>query len=161
MVEKAELKTIVEANDYADYDGETLSKASPEQLDALAQDILANAENIQQVKVFPDKRKSLDLETKQKIASWLTSEIQDCIDELSDLWYNPEITEKETNQLTALEYVIDHKDKIPQSFVKLEEKANEIAKSIGVEIEEKWILDNAKADHSQTTASTDDYGNVG
>ena len=155
MVPKSEVKTIAESNnDYKDnIHNLDFANSSNEKLNKVADDILRNTENIKQVKLFPDKRESLNPEIKQKFASGLTSEIQNCIDELSDLWYNPEITEKETDQLAALEYVIENKDKIPQSWVKLEEKANEIAKNIGVEIEEKWILNNTKADHTQTSTN--------
>ena len=150
MVQESEVKKFVESNDYKDTtDKVDLTEASDEELSEVADGILSDAENIKQVNFFPDKRKSLNREIKQKIASGLTFEIQDCIDELSDLWYNPEITKKETDQLAALEYVIENKDKIPQLWVKLEEKANEIAKNIGVEIGEKWIL-NTKADQTQT-----------
>ena len=155
MVPNSEVQTIVESNDYKDNNKLDFAKSSNEELNKVADGILGDAGNIEQVKLFPNKRESLNPDIKKRIASKLTSEIQDCINKLSDLWYNPEITEKETDQLTTLEYVIKNKDKIPKSWIMLEEKANKLAKSIGVEIQEKWILDDTKANPTQ--ASTDNY----
>ena len=142
-----------------------LSKATNKELGEVANDILSNTENINQAKFFPDKRNSLNPEIKLKISSELTSEIQDCVNKLRDLWYNPEVTEKEKTQLATLEYVIENKDKIPQSWLKLEQKVNEIAKSIGTEINEKWIFDNTKADAAKpgnmfTGNNTYEYDNA-
>jgi hypothetical protein len=53
--------------------------------------------------------------------------------------YSPEITQEDADNVAALEFVRSNKEKIPQSWVKLEEKANEVAKDMAKEIVEKGI----------------------
>ena len=85
---------------------------------------------------------------KDKIAWQLTDEIRDSIKELSDQWieYSPEITQEDADNVAALEFVRSNKEKIPQSWVKLEEKANEVAKDMAKEVVEKGIYKEQSKD---------------
>ena len=160
MVARTEVKTITESGDtIRDMSKlDDVSKLTDQERRDRVNYILSDPESMEQVKIFPDLWKSLPLNVRQEIAAALTTEVKNCIDELSDFWveYSPEITDKDQEQIAQLEFVIENRDKIPQSYVKLEEKTNEVVKSMGIEIEEKWILDNAKADRSGDIY-TDDY----
>ena len=87
----------------------------------------------------------MDPKQKFDFTSKLSAEIKDSIKELSNLWiekeFSTEITEKDVKQIADLEFVRANKEKIQQSWTKLEKKANEIAKDMEKEIREKWILD--------------------
>ncbi len=111
----------------------------------MANSIVWNPENIKQVKAFPNLWESLDPKQKFDFTSKLSAEIKDSIKELSNLWiekeFSTEITEKDVKQIADLEFVRANKEKIQQSWTKLEKKANEIAKDMEKEIREKWILD--------------------
>ena len=111
----------------------------------MANSIVWNPENIKQVKAFPNLWESLDPKQKFDFTSKLSAENKDSIKELSNLWieneFSTEITEKDVKQIADLEFVRANKEKIQQSWTKLEKKANEIAKDMEKEIREKWILD--------------------
>ena len=145
MITTPELKQVPETTKDTEHSVD-LKNATNEHLRTVADGIVNKPENQEQVKLFPDKWNSLGLEHKTNILSQLTNDIQDSIQELSDLWveYSPEITGEDEANVAAFEFVRANKDKIPQSWVKLEEKANEVAKNIGVEIQDKWILDIQK-----------------
>lgn len=145
MITTPELKQVPETTKDTEHSVD-LKNATNEHLKTVADGIVNNPENQEQVKLFPDKWNSLSLEEKTKLASELTSEVKNSIKELSDLWveYSPEITQEDVDNVAALEFVRANKEKIPQSWVKLEEKANEVAKNIGVEVQDKWILDTQK-----------------
>ena len=145
MIQTPELKQVAETSKDTEHSVD-LKNATNEHLKTVADGIVNNPENQEQVKVFPDKWNSLSLEEKTKFASQLTAEIQDSIKELQDLWieYSPEITQEDVDNIAALEFVRSNKDKIPQSWIKLEEKANEVVKNIWNEVQDKWILDIKK-----------------
>jgi len=145
MIQTPELKQVAETSKDTEHSID-LKNATNEHLKTVADGIVNNPENQEQVKVFPDKWNSLSLEEKTKFASQLTAEIQDSIKELQDLWieYSPEITQEDVDNIAALEFVRSNKDKIPQSWIKLEEKANEVVKNIWNEVQDKWILDIKK-----------------
>ena len=65
------------------------------------------------------------------------------IKELKDLWieYSPEISQEDVDNVAALEFVRANKDKIPQSWLKVEEKANEVSKEIWKEVQDKGIIE--------------------
>ena len=146
MVPTPEFKQVPETT--KDTESLNFKEASDEELKHLADGIVNNTENQNQVKIFPDLWNSLNAEKKTQIAWQLTAEIQDSIKELSDLWveYSSEVTKEDADNVAALEFVRENKDKIPQSWIKLEEKANEVAKAMGQEIVEKGILDNDTGD---------------
>ena len=142
MIARPEVKKVAEADDSRnDISKLDLTKASDEDLRKIADGITWNQENWEQVKVFPDLWNSLSPEMKNKIAWQLTDEIRNSIKELSDqgIEYSPEITQEDADNVAALEFVRSNKEKIPQSWVKLEEKANEVAKDMAKEIVEKGI----------------------
>ncbi len=120
-----------------------IKEASDEELKQMAEGIVNNPENQEQVKFFPDLWNSLNAEEKWKIAWQLTTEIQDSIKELKDLWieYSPEISQEDVDNVAALEFVRANKDKIPQSWLKVEEKANEVSKEIWKEVQDKGIIE--------------------
>ena len=128
-----------------DIENINLKEASKEQLTKLADGIVSNKENVQQVKVFPDSWDSLSIQQKEEIAWNLTEEIKEAIAELNDSSeYTPKITKEDADKVAALEYVRENKEKIPQTWIKLEEKANEVARNIWIEIEDKWIIDKSE-----------------
>ena len=120
-----------------------IKEASNKELKQIADGIVNNPENQEQVKFFPDLWNSLNAEEKTKIAWQLTTEIQDSIKELKDLWieYSPEISQEDVDNVAALEFVRANKDKIPQSWLKVEEKANEVSKEIWKEVQDKGIIE--------------------
>ena len=125
-------------------DTSNLNETTSNELKQLADGIVNNPENQKQVKIFPDVWNSLNAEQKTEIAWQLTAEIQDSIKELKDLWveYSPEISQKDVDNVAALEFVRANKEKVPQSWIKLENKANEVAKDIGKEITDTWLLNH-------------------
>lgn len=155
MTPKAEVKTIAESNDTKnDINKIDFKNVSNEDLKKLADGIVSNEENLQQVKIFPEVWESLSPQMKESIAWQLTKEIKDSIKELRDLWveYSSEVTKEDADNVAALEFVRENKDKIPQSWIKLEEKANEVAKAMGQEIVEKGILDKNAGDTGSVDA---------
>jgi len=149
MIARPEVKKVAEADDSRnDISKLDLTKASDEDLRKIADGITWNQENWEQVKVFPDLWNSLSPEMKDKIAWQLTDEIRDSIKELSDQWieYSPEITQEDADNVAALEFVRSNKEKIPQSWIKLEEKANEVAKDMAKEVVEKGIYKEQSKD---------------
>ncbi len=120
-----------------------IKEASNKELKQIADDIVNNPENQKQVTIFPDSWNSLNPEEKAKIAWQLTTEIQDSITELKDLWieYSPEIFQEDVDNVAALEFVRANKDKIPQSWLKVEEKANEVSKEIWKEVQDNGIIE--------------------
>ena len=151
MAPKGEVKTVEESN----YNGNDIGKidfreASDDQLKEVADGIVSSKENVQQVKFFPEKWESLNHEEKENIAWQLTREIQDSIKELSSLWveYSPDVTKEDGDKVAALEFVRENQEKIPQTWIKLEEKVNEVAKNIWIEINDKGIIDNEKVNEA-------------
>jgi len=84
MIQTPELKQVAETSKDTEHSID-LKNATNEHLKTVADGIVNNPENQEQVKVFPDKWNSLSLEEKTKFASQLTAEIQDSIKELQDL----------------------------------------------------------------------------
>ena len=156
MAPEAEVRTVVESNnngnDINNLNELDLKNASNNELEKVANSIVSNEENMQQVKIFPEIWKSLNPEMKEKIAWELTEEIKDAIKELSDLWveYSSEISEGDEGKIAALEFVRENREKIPQTWVKLEEKVNEVAKNIWIEVEDKGIIDKPNEDFSNS-----------
>ena len=120
-----------------------IKEASNEELKQVADGIVDSPENQNQVKFFPDSWNSLKAEEKTKIAWQLTSEIQDSITELKDLWieYSSDISPEDVDKVAALDFVIENKEKIPQLWQVLEKKADEVSKEIWKEIQDKWIIE--------------------
>ncbi len=124
-----------------------ISKTTPEQRAELSKKITQNPDNIQQIrevkKVFPDLRKSWDNDKKSDFTKKLNDEITGAISELKDLWdkidYSPEITSEDEKRIEDLSFVIEHKDKIPESYSKLEMKANEVAEEMEKDIKKEWL----------------------
>lgn len=114
-----------------------------DEVDKLATDIVKTPENQDQVKAFPDLWESLNDQQKSDFVSKLEWEIRDAVDELKSLWvekeYSPEITQEDADKVADLEFVRDNKDKIPQSWSKLEMKANEVAKEMMDDIKKEWL----------------------
>lgn len=109
----------------------------------LANEIVSNPNNVEQVKVFPDLWNSLNDQQKSDFVSKLEWEIKDAVDELKALWieneYSPEVTKEDEKKIADLNFVRENKDKIPQSWSKLEMKAKEVAVEIKNDIEKEWL----------------------
>ena len=109
----------------------------------LANDIVSNPNNVEQVKVFPDLWNSLSEQQKSDFVAKLEGEIKDAVDELKALWieneYSPEITREDEKKIADLNFVRENKDKIPQSWSKLEMKAKEVAVEIKKDIKKEWL----------------------
>jgi hypothetical protein len=87
---------------------------------------------------------SLDDSQKKEFVSRLEWEIRDAIDELKSLWieeqeYSPEVTKEDEQKIADLNFVRENKDKIPQSWSKLEMKAKEVAVEIKKDIKKEWL----------------------
>ena len=102
-----------------------------EQAKNLANEIVSDPNNVDQVKVFPDLWNSLSEQQKSDFVSKLEWEIKDAVDELKALWieneYSPEVTKEDEQKIADLNFVRENKEKIPQSWSKLEMKAKEVA----------------------------------
>ena len=109
----------------------------------LVEDILSDPKNIEQVKVFPDLWNSLSDKLKADFVSKLEWEIRDAVKDLKDLWiereYSPEITKEDEQKIADLNFVRENKDRIPQSWSKLEMKAKEVAKEMADDIKKEWL----------------------
>ena len=109
----------------------------------LANEIVSNPNNVEQVKVFPDLWNSLNDQQKSDFVSKLEWEIKDAVDELKALWieneYSPEVTREDEKKIADLNFVRENKDKIPQSWSKLEMKTKEVAVEIKNDIEKEWL----------------------
>jgi len=110
----------------------------------LVEDILSNPENIKQVKVFPDLWNSLNDQQKSDFVSKLEGEIKDAVKDLKDLWieeqeYSPEVTNEDKQKIAELNFVRENKERIPQSWSKLEMKAKEVAKELADDIKKEWL----------------------
>ena len=144
MISTHEVKPVEERQDTVE--SVNLTEATSEQLKKLADGIVNNPENQEQVKFFPDQWNSLNDEEKAKFAWQLTKEIEDSINGLNDLWieYNPEITKKAVDDVEALRFVMEHQEKVPKLWSEIEKKAEEIAKDIRKEIEDTGMLNVIK-----------------
>ncbi len=122
---------------------ENAENLTKKEVDELATHIVNTPENQNQVKAFPDLWESLNDQQKSDFVSKLEWEIRDTIDELKSLWvekeYSPEITQEDADKVADLEFIRDNKDKIPQSWSKLEMKANEVAKEMMDDIKKEWL----------------------
>ena len=118
-----------------------------EQAEQVANEILNDPNITEQVEEFSALWNSLNPEQKSNLAKELTMEIQDSIKELKDLGieYNPEVTNEDVDNVRALEFVRENQEKIPQSRIKLEKKANDVVKAMWQEIQDKGILDTEKS----------------
>ena len=128
-------------------DTSNLQETTNDELKQLADGIVNNPENQEQVKFFPDQWNSLNDEEKAEFAWQLTAEIQKSITKLNDLWieYNPKITKWDENNVYALRFLIEHQKEVPpQLWSEIEKKAEEIAKDIRKEIEDTGILNVVK-----------------
>ena len=109
----------------------------------LANEIVSNPNNVEQVKVFPDLWNSLNDQQKSDFVSKLEWEIKDAVDELKALWieneYSPEVTKEDEKKIADLNFVRENKDKIPQSWSKLEMKAKEVAHEMEEDIKKEWL----------------------
>ena len=109
----------------------------------LANEIVSNPNNVEQVKVFPDLWNSLNDQQKSDFVAKLEWEIKDAVDELKALWieneYSPEVTKEDEKKIADLNFVRENKEKIPQSWSKLEMKAKEVAVEIKNDIEKEWL----------------------
>jgi hypothetical protein len=86
---------------------------------------------------------SLNDQQKSDFVSKLEWEIKDAVDELKALWieneYSPEVTKEDEKKIADLNFVRENKEKIPQSWSKLEMKAKEVAVEIKNDIEKEWL----------------------
>ena len=109
----------------------------------LANEIVSNPNNVEQVKVFPDLWNSLNDQQKSDFVSKLEWEIKDAVDELKALWieneYSPEVTKEDEKKIADLNFVRENKEKIPQSWSNLEMKAKEVAVEIKNDIQKEWL----------------------
>ena len=109
----------------------------------LANEIVSNPNNVEQVKVFPDLWNSLNDQQKSDFVSKLEWEIKDAVDELKALWieneYSPEVTKEDEKKIAELNFVRENKERIPQSWSKLEMKAKEVAKELADDIKKEWL----------------------
>ena len=109
----------------------------------LANEIVSNPSNVEQVKVFPDLWNSLNDQQKSDFVAKLEWEIKDAVDELKALWieneYSPEVTREDEKKIADLNFVRENKEKIPQSWSKLEMKAKEVAHEMEEDIKKEWL----------------------
>ena len=114
-----------------------------EQAKNLANEIVSDPNNVDQVKVFPDLWNSLSEQQKSDFVSKLEWEIKDAVDELKALWieneYSPEVTKEDEQKIADLNFVRENKEKIPQSWSKLEMKAKEVAHEMEEDIKKEWL----------------------
>jgi len=142
MVEIA--KSNEEELNVTDIKNVDVQNLTDQEISDLTDGILSNPDNIRQVKVFPDLWDSLDDSQKKEFVSRLEWEIRDAIDELKSLWieeqeYSPEVTKEDEQKIADLNFVRENKDKIPQSWSKLEMKAKEVAVEIKKDIKKEWL----------------------
>ena len=142
MVEVA--KSNEEELNVTDIKNVDVQNLTDQEISDLTDGILSNPDNIRQVKVFPDLWDSLDDSQKKEFVSKLEWEIRDAIDELKSLWieeqeYSPEVTKEDEQKIADLNFVRENKDKIPQSWSKLEMKAKEVAVEIKKDIKKEWL----------------------
>ena len=68
---------------------------------------------------------------------------RDAVDELKALWieneYSPEVTKEDEQKIADLNFVRENKEKIPQSWSKLEMKAKEVAHEMEEDIKKEWL----------------------
>jgi len=121
-------------------DAKNLTKADAEKL---ATDIVTDSSNAEQIKVFPDLWNSLNDQQKSEFVSKLEWEIKNAVKELNDLWIerdiSPEVTREDEQKIEDLNFVRQNKEKIPQSWSKLEMKAKEVAVEIKKDIKKEWL----------------------
>lgn len=121
-------------------DVKNLTKADAEKL---ATDIVTDSSNVEQIKVFPDLWNSLNDQQKSEFVSKLEWEIKNAVKELNDLWIerdiSPEVTKEDEQKIADLNFVRQNKEKIPQSWSKLEMKAKEVAVEIKKDIKKEWL----------------------
>ena len=121
-------------------DAKNLTKADAEKL---ATDIVTDSSNAEQIKVFPDLWNSLNDQQKSEFVSKLEWEIKNAVKELNDLWIerdiSPEVTKEDEQKIADLNFVRQNKEKIPQSWAKLEMKANEVAQEMELDIKKEWL----------------------
>ena len=139
MISTHEVKPVEERQDTVE--SVNLREATSEQLKQLADGVVNNPENQEQVKFFPDQWNSLNDEEKAEFAWQLTAEIQKSITELNDLWivYSPEIFQGDVGNVAALEFVRANKDKILPLWLEVERKAEEVSKEIWKEVQKEII----------------------
>ena len=127
-------------------DTSNLQETTNDELKQLADGVVSNPENQKQVRFFPDQWNSLTHEQKVNIAWQLTTEIQNSIHELSDLWieYKPEtseITKEDIDNLNALEFVCANRKILPNpTWEEFERVLEETAKDMWKEVNDKWLL---------------------
>lgn len=114
------------------------------QVSDLANEIVSDPNNLEQVKVFPDLWNSLNEQQKSDFVAKLEGEIKDAVKDLKDLWieeqeYSPEVTNEDKQKIAELNFVRENKEKIPQSWSKLEMKAKEVAKELADDIKKEWL----------------------
>jgi len=130
----------VDAKDIHNIDVKNLTKADAEKL---ATDIVTDSNNAEQIKVFPDLWNSLNDQQKSEFVSKLEWEIKNAVKELNDLWIerniSPEVTKEDEQKIADLNFVRQNKEKIPQSWAKLEMKANEVAQEMELDIKKEWL----------------------
>jgi len=130
----------VDAKDIHNIDVKNLTKADAEKL---ATDIVTDSSNAEQIKVFPDLWNSLNDQQKSEFVSKLEWEIKNAVKELNDLWIerniSPEVTKEDEQKIADLNFVRQNKEKIPQSWAKLEMKANEVAQEMELDIKKEWL----------------------
>lgn len=111
--------------------------------DEEANKIVSNPENINQIQVFPNLWNSLNNQQKSKLLLKLEWEIGDAVKELRDLWiereYSSEIMPEDEQKINEFNFVRENRDKIPQSWSKIEMKVKEVAEETEKDIKKEWL----------------------
>lgn len=128
----------IDAKDMRNVDVKNLTKEGAAKL---ATDIVTDSNNAEQIKVFPDLWNSLNDQQKSEFISQLDWEIRNAVQELKDLWleYSSEVTSEDEQKIEEFNFVKEHKDRIPQSWAKLEMKAKEVAQEMESDIKKEWL----------------------
>lgn len=130
----------IDAKDMRNVDVKNLTE---EGATKLATDIVTDSNNAEQIKVFPDLWNSLNDQQKSELLLKLEWEIGDAVKELRDLWiereYSSEIMPEDEQKIKEFNFVKENRDKIPQSWSKIEMKAKEVAEETEKDIKKEWL----------------------
>ena len=130
--------------DLRDVDTKEVKNLTKEEAKKLSDEIISNPESKKQVeKDFPEYLDNYTKEERADFISQLQTEILEGAAELRNRWiekeYTSEISDDDIKNAEMLKFVTDNKDKIPQQWLKIEAKADEIKKEMEQEIREEGI----------------------
>ena len=130
--------------DFRDVDSKEVKDLTKEEAKKLSDEIVSNPESKKQVeKDFPEYLDNYTKEERADFISQLQTEILEWAAELKSKWiekeYTSEISDEDIKNAETLKFVTENKDKIPQQWLKIEAKADEIKKEMEQEIREEGI----------------------